>query len=124
MIHLVAVACGGAIGALARYGVNGLIYPVLGHRFPLSTLVINVSGSILMGILYVLVVEKALLPAEMRNFLMVGFLGAFTTFSTFSLDALALWQNGHLLLAIGYILASVVLCLLGIALAIFLTRLI
>ena len=124
MIHLVAVAGGGALGALARYGVAGVIYPVLGGRFPLSTLTVNVVGSMIMGILYVLIIEKVVLPVELRNFLMVGFLGAFTTFSTFSLDALALWQNGHLLLALGYVMATVVLCLLGIALTIFLTRLI
>jgi len=124
MTHLLAVALGGALGALGRYGVNGLIFPVMGDRFPLGTLSVNVLGSILMGIFYVLIIDKAVFPEEWRNFLMVGFLGAFTTFSTFSLDALALWQNGHLLLAMGYILSSVVLCLMGISLAIFITRLI
>ena len=124
MIHLMAVALGGALGALGRYGVNGLVYPVMGDRFPLGTLVVNVAGSMIMGVLYVLIIEKAALPAELRNLLMVGFLGAFTTFSTFSLDALALWQNGHLLLGLFYVLATLILCLAGIALAIFLTRLI
>ena len=124
MIHLLAVALGGALGALGRYGVNGLLFPVMGERFPLGTLAVNVTGSILMGILYVLIIEKAALAPEWRNFLMVGFLGAFTTFSTFSLDALALWQNGQLSLALTYVVASVVLCILGLALAVFLTRLI
>lgn len=119
-----AVALGGALGAVGRFGVNGLIYPLSGDHFPLGTLVVNVLGSVLMGICYVLIIDKALLPMEWRNFLMVGFLGAFTTFSTFSLDAMALWQNGHLFLAFSYILASVILCLAGAALAIFLTRLI
>ena len=85
MIHLMAVALGGALGALGRYGVNGLVYPVMGDRFPLGTLVVNVAGSMIMGVLYVLIIEKAALPAELRNLLMVGFLGAFTTFSTFLL---------------------------------------
>lgn len=122
--HWLAVALGGAIGALGRYGLNGLIYQVSDHRIPLGTLVVNVLGSFLMGIFYVLIIEKGVLPVEMRNFLMVGFLGAFTTFSTFSLDALALWQNGHLLLAVTYIAASLFLCLLAIACSIWLTRLI
>lgn len=123
MIHLAAVALGGALGALARYGVNGLIYPVMAGKFPLGTLVVNVLGSVVMGVLYVLVFDKGWLNPEWRNLLMVGFLGAFTTFSAFSLDALALWQNGHLLLAACYVGFSVVLCLLGIGAAVYLTRL-
>lgn len=123
MTHLLAIALGGALGAMSRYGVNGLIFPLLGEKFPLGTLVVNVLGSLVMGICYVLIIEKALLPPEWRNILMVGFLGAFTTFSTFSLDALALWQNGQLLLALGYVIASVTLCLLAIGLAIYCTRL-
>jgi CrcB protein len=123
MTHLLAVAAGGALGALCRYGVNGLLYPVMGGRFPLGTLSVNVLGSLLIGVLYVLIVEKSPLSLEWRNFLMVGFVGSLTTFSTFSLDALALWQNGHPLLAAFYVLASVLLCLVGIAAAVFLTRL-
>ncbi len=124
MWHLLAVALGGALGALARYGVGGLLFPLAGNRFPVATLSVNVAGSVLMGVCYVLIIDRGVLPPEWRNFLMVGFLGAFTTFSTFSLDALALWQNGHLLLALCYVLLSLILCLGGIALAIFLTRLI
>jgi CrcB protein len=123
MTHLLAIALGGALGSLCRYAANGLIFPLLGEKFPLGTLVVNVLGSLVMGICYVLIIEKALLPPEWRNILMVGFLGAFTTFSTFSLDALALWQNGQLLLALGYVIASVTLSLLAIALAIYCTRL-
>ncbi len=76
-----------------------------------------------MGILFVLIIEKAALPAEMRSLLMIGFLGAFTTFSTFSLDALGLWQNGHLFMALIYILATVILCLIAISSLVWLTRL-
>jgi CrcB protein len=68
-------------------------------------------------------VEKAALPPEMRRLLMIGFFGAFTTFSTFSLDALGLWQNGHLFLALVYVVATVVLCLVAISGAIWLARL-
>ncbi|MGS2722166.1 fluoride efflux transporter CrcB [Porticoccus sp. GXU_MW_L64] len=119
-----AVAFGGALGAVCRFGVNTLVFPLLGERFPLGTLLVNLVGSFLMGFLYVLVADKGVLPGEWRNLLMVGFLGAFTTFSAFSLDALALWQNGHPVLSVSYIIVSVVGCLLATLLAIWLTRLI
>lgn len=117
-----AVALGGALGAMGRFGVNALLFPVAGHRFPLGTMVVNVTGCILMGVLYVVIVERGLLPGEWRQFLMIGLLGGFTTFSAFSLDALALWQNGHLALTFAYIVTSVVLSLAGAMMAIYLTR--
>ena len=124
MMHWLAVAVGGALGSMARFAVSGWLYPVYGDRFPLPTLAVNVSGSIAMGVFYVLVAERAALPAEWRSFLMAGLLGGFTTFSAFSLETLALWQNGHLSLAIAYIVASVLLSVGGLALAVFVTRLI
>ena len=122
-MHWIAVAIGGALGALARYGISTWVFAISSHKFPYATLAVNVLGSFLMGILFVLVIEKAALPAEMRSLLMVGFLGAFTTFSTFSLDALGLWQNGHLFMALIYILATVILCLIAISSSVWLTRL-
>lgn len=118
-----AVAIGGALGAVARHAVNGWLAPLQGDHFPLSTLLVNLTGSIAMGVLYVLVIERGILSLEWRYFAMVGLLGAFTTFSAFSLDVLALWQNGQLLLALAYIVASVVLSVGGLALAVFVTRL-
>lgn len=123
MMQWVMVAVGGALGAMGRFGVNALIYPTMGGRFPMGTLVVNVVGSVLMGMFYVLIIERGVLQAELRNLLMVGFLGAFTTFSTFSLDSLALWQNGHLALAAAYVALNLVLCLAGTLGAIVLTRL-
>ena len=118
-----AVAIGGALGAMARYGLSTLIFNNVDHKFPYATLVVNVLGSFVMGLLFVVIVEKAALPPEMRSLLMIGFLGAFTTFSTFSLDALGLWQNGHLFLALVYVVATVALCLVAISCAIWLARL-
>lgn len=117
------VAAGGALGAMARFGINSLMFPLLGNRFPLGTLLVNVAGSVLMGVFYVLIIERGILPAALRDLLMVGFIGAFTTFSAFSLDTLALWQNGHLALAGTYVFLSIVLCLAGTLVAIELTRL-
>jgi len=119
-----AVALGGALGAMGRYGVGSILFPVEGSRFPLSTLVVNVLGAITMGVLYVIIVEKSLLGGQWRELLMIGFLGAFTTYSTFSLDALALWQNGHLALALFYVVITLFLCLGGTLAGLAITRLI
>ncbi|MBC8380514.1 MAG: fluoride efflux transporter CrcB [Pseudomonadales bacterium] len=118
-----AVALGGALGSMARYALSTWIFQVSSHKFPYATLTVNVLGSFVMGILFVVIVERAALPQEMRSLLMIGFIGAFTTFSTFSLDALGLWQNGHLFMALIYTLATVILCLIAISSAIWLTRL-
>ena len=123
-MHWLAVAIGGALGAMARYGISGWIFDSTSHKFPYATLSVNVMGSLVMGVLFVLILEKGALPPEMRSLLMIGFLGAFTTFSTFSLDALGLWQNGHLFMALIYILATVILCLIAISSSVWLTRLV
>ena len=122
-MHWFAVAIGGALGSLARYALSTYILDVSSHKFPYATLAINVLGSFAMGILFVLIVEKAAMPSEMRSLLMIGFLGAFTTFSAFSLDALGMWQNGHIFMSLVYMLATVILCLIAISSAIWLTRL-
>ena len=122
-MHWFAVAIGGALGAMARYAVSTWIFSISSHKFPYATLSVNVLGSFVMGFLFVFILERAALPTEMRGLLMIGFLGAFTTFSTFSLDALGLWQNGHLALALAYALGTVVLCLAAVTIAVWLTGL-
>lgn len=119
-----AVAAGGALGALGRYGLNGLVYHYSSLRFPLGTLLANVIGSALMGVMFVLIIERGILPPIWREFFMIGVLGAFTTFSTFSLETLTLWHNGQPLVALGYVLANVMLCLLFTLATIGLTRMI
>jgi len=122
-MNWIAVAVGGALGAMARYAVSTWIFQISSHKFPYATLAVNVLGSFVMGILFVIIIERSALPVEMRSLWMIGFLGAFTTFSTFSLDALGLWQNGYLFMALLYVLATVILCLLAISSSIWLTRL-
>ena len=114
MLYYLWIAVGGAVGAMARYGLMNLVDGLSESRFPLGTLVVNLIGSILIGVFFVLISERFVLSQEMRALLVVGFVGAFTTFSTFSLDALLLLQYGYILQALAYILASVVLCLLGV----------
>jgi CrcB protein len=122
-MNWLAVAIGGALGSVARYALSSWIFDITSHKFPYATLIVNVAGSFVMGILFVFIVERAVLPAEMRSLLMIGFIGAFTTFSAFSLDALGLWQNGHVLMSVIYMIATVILCLVAISTAIWLTRL-
>ncbi|WP_308367286.1 MULTISPECIES: fluoride efflux transporter CrcB [unclassified Microbulbifer] len=106
-----AIALGGAVGAILRHLITVWSYPVFNGKFPLGTLIVNVSGSFLIGIVYVLIVERGMLGPEWRLLLMTGLFGALTTFSTFSLESLMLWHNGQPLTALAYILISLVLCL-------------
>jgi len=122
MLHLVSVAAGGALGALARYWVSGVLNNA-SYKLPYGTMLCNVLGSFLMGVLFVLILEKARISPEMRPLLMVGFLGAFTTFSTFSLETVTLLQEGHIMSAAIYILVSVVLCIAALSGGLWFTRL-
>ena len=110
-----AVAVGGAFGALLRLWVSQGVHALLGRGFPFGTLVVNVSGSLAMGVVYVVFFERhdIALPPEWRAALVVGFLGAFTTFSTFSMDTLLLVQQGEHARAGMNVVLSVVLCLAG-----------
>jgi CrcB protein len=124
MKHLVFVALGGALGAMSRYGMAIAMSRFTVGHFPLGTMAVNLIGSFFIGIVYVLIVEKMVLHPDWRSVIIVGFLGAFTTFSSFSLEVVTLLQNGQLLTAAGYIAASVVLCALVAWVGIMLTRLI
>jgi CrcB protein len=112
------VALGGALGSVARYAFSGVAVRWLGAGFPYGTLFVNVTGSFTIGLLAALVASdgRPLLGADARAFLLVGVLGGFTTFSSFSLETLNLARSGALGPAILNVAASVVLCLAGVSL--------
>lgn len=124
MSNLIFIALGGAGGALARYGLYVLVHGEESVRFPWATLAANALGSFAIGIAYVLIIERAMLHPDWRHIAMIGFLGAFTTFSTFSLEALALFESGRTLVALGYVGLSVAACLLAVWCGMSLVRLI
>ena len=113
MSQLVYIAAGGATGALMRYWMSNGIYALLGRGFPYGTLTVNVVGSLLMGFCYVFMIERMDVSVEWRAALMIGLLGAFTTFSTFSIETLNLLESGEQLKAALNILLSVTLCIIG-----------
>jgi CrcB protein len=103
------VFAGGGIGAALRHWVNGLAAGLLGTAYPWGTLFINVSGSLLMGVVIELAALKVGMPAQVRLFIATGILGGYTTFSTFSLEAGLLHTRGDTALAVGYAMGSVLL---------------
>lgn len=112
MKQLLLIATGGAAGAVFRYGLSSGIAHWFGKGFPLGTLTVNVVGSGLMGFLYVLMLQRVV-SEEWRLALLTGLLGAFTTFSTFSVETLNLVQDGAFLKAGANIFLSVFLCLMA-----------
>jgi CrcB protein len=108
-----AIAVAGALGAVSRYWVLTASNNWLGHNFPYGTLTVNVSGSLIMGFLTVLLVHRFNVSNEIRVALLVGFLGSFTTFSAFSIDTVHWIENGAILKALAYVLLSVFGCVLG-----------
>ena len=115
MITWLVVAIGSAVGGVARYGVGLLAARAWGSAFPWGTLLINITGSFVIVFFGALTLAEGRMPAssEMRAFVMVGFCGGFTTFSSFSLQTLELLQAGENAAAAAYIAGSVALCLAG-----------
>lgn len=122
MLHYFSIAAGGALGAVLRVWMMTGVSALAQTRFPLGTMTVNIIGSLAMGVCFVLIAERASIAPEWRSLLVAGFLGAFTTFSAFSLDALMLIERGELAQAAAYTLGSVLLCLLAVWTGMTLTR--
>ena len=113
MISVGWIALGGAFGAVLRYGFANGVYAWLGRGFPYGTLAVNVLGSFLIGVFTVWFMQREWIPLPLARGLIVGVLGAFTTFSTFSLDTLLLLEQGSLWRAGLNIIVSVGACLVA-----------
>jgi fluoride exporter len=110
---LLYIAIGSALGGVSRYLFGGFVQRLVDTTFPAGTLVINITGSFLLGLILRYAVETPTLTPEVRAFLTVGFCGGYTTFSTFSYETLELLRDGEWMRASVYVAASVLLSLLG-----------
>ena len=122
MAKWIGLAAGGILGTFARYFLSGTIHRIFGVTFPWGTLVVNLVGCFTIGFLAVLAEEKFLLGPNARIFLMIGFCGAFTTFSTFILETSNLTKDGETLYAFLNIVLSVVLGFLVFRLGVIIAR--
>jgi CrcB protein len=114
MKQIVAIALGGSLGAIMRFLVANGIYGLLGRGFPHGTLFVNISGSFLMGFLSTLLLQRFSIAVEYRAAIFIGFFGAYTTFSTFALETVNLFEEGSFLKACLNIFLSVVLCIVAV----------
>jgi fluoride exporter len=123
-VTLILVGAGGFFGAIARYLVDGWVSRLTGAGLPWGTLVINVSGSFALGFLFALTIDRGVLPAEIRAPLMIGFIGAYTTFSTWMLESWRLVETGDLAAAVANLAGSVGLGLVAVVLGLAVGRLV
>jgi CrcB protein len=110
MLHAALVAGGGLLGCLSRYWLAGIVQQLSGSGFPAGTLAVNFLGSIVIGFVTALSLERGVIDAELRIFLTTGFCGGFTTMSTFSYETIALLRGGEPLLALGNFAATNAMC--------------
>jgi len=122
MNNLLPIAIGGALGSISRYGCQRWIYQVYPHPFPFGTFAVNIAGSFLVGILFGLVEKGDLMSSAWRLFLITGFCGGFTTFSSYSVETLSLFRNGEVAYALLYIFTSVAIGLLAVWLGVILIK--
>ena len=120
-MKLIYIGIGGAIGSILRYTISGIAQKLVNPVFPFGTLMVNLLGSLAIGFLWD-AFERTLVPPGVRAFTLIGLLGAFTTFSTYSLESFTLMRDGEYRLAIVNILASNILCLAMVFAGFFISR--
>ena len=116
IVKYLLVALGGALGTIARYALSGFVATHFGETFPWGTMIINITGSLVIGFFATLTGPdgRVFVGSEIRQFVMMGLCGGFTTFSSFSLQTLSLARDGELGLALANVGLSVFLCLLAV----------
>jgi len=124
MLNYVYIGIGAAIGGTLRYWLSNNTYKILPVNFPYGTLLVNVLGSFILGMIMFYFNDKELLNPQFRLFLSVGFCGGFTTFSTFSLETMNLFRDAQYSIGILNIVVNVLLCLIGIYIAYLISKLI
>lgn len=124
MLNYILVSAGAAIGGAIRYGISGYIQKNISVIFPYGTLVVNIAGSFILGIIMFYFNDKEIIGNELRLFLTVGLCGGFTTFSTFSYETLMLFRDSEIGLAFYNIALNLVLSLLGIYIAYLISKMI
>ncbi len=111
---LLYIAVGGALGAVARYLLSTWIYSRVEQIYPFGTFAVNMLGCFLLGLIFKLILEKSIMSSELRLMITVGIIGAFTAFSTFSLETLTLFRENNITTALLYVGASIVVGLLAV----------
>ena len=111
---LVFIAVGGAAGAVSRYLIQGWVEELAGGRFPWGTFAVNISGSFILGVVFALAMDRAIISPEIRVPLMIGFIGSYTTFSTLMLESWRLVEEGDMLFMFGNLIGSVVIGMLAV----------
>jgi fluoride exporter len=112
--HAILIFLGSGLGGLCRYWVSNGVYFLLGRVFPYGTLVVNISGCLLMGFFFSLIIERmGTLGIALRSLVLIGFLGGYTTFSAFSIETMTLFENGALFSAGLNIILSLTLCIIA-----------
>jgi CrcB protein len=114
MLNLLLIFVGGGFGSLARYAISKWLNPPVGG-FPWGTLTANVLACLVLGIIAALISQKSGISKELQALVLIGFCGGFSTFSTFSIETLRMIQNGQWMMAIAYVTASLITCLLLLA---------
>ena len=117
-MELLSIAAGGALGAVSRFCLGNLISRIIGSALPYGTFVINIVGCFFMGLIMTMIIERGMLSAAWRLLLCVGFLGGFTTFSSFGYETLMLLQEEKIFAALAYVGGSIILGLMSAALGV------